>query len=77
MSVYFLILFTYLEHLRENLFDQFSKSKKIIFGGYKRGRFYKLLISPGIHSEESIPPAYVICRAGTTNRVVIPARQDT
>ncbi len=25
--------------------------------------------------EESIPPAYVAWRAGTTNRVVVPARQ--
>ncbi len=26
-------------------------------------------------SEELIPPAYVACRAGTTNRTVVPARQ--
>jgi hypothetical protein len=31
---------------------------------------------PGIDSEDSIPPAYVAWRAGTTNRVVVPARQD-
>ncbi len=30
---------------------------------------------PGIDSEESISPAYVACRAGTTNRVVVPAPQ--
>ncbi len=28
-----------------------------------------------IDSEESIPPAYVAYRAGTTDRVVVPARQ--
>ncbi len=30
---------------------------------------------PGIDSEESIPPAFVLWRARTTNRVVVPARQ--
>ncbi len=38
-------------------------------------RIFKRLISPGIDSEESIPPAYVTWRAGTTSRVVVPARQ--
>ncbi len=32
-------------------------------------------MSQGIDSEESIPPAYVAWRAGTTNRVVVRARQ--
>ncbi len=32
------------------------------------------LWSPEIDFEESIPPAYVARRAGTTNRVVVPAR---
>ncbi len=32
-------------------------------------RICKCLRSPGIDSEESIPPAYVAWRAGTTNRV--------
>ncbi len=40
-----------------------------------RGRICKRLWSPGIDSEESISPAYVAWRAGTKNRVVIPARQ--
>jgi hypothetical protein len=31
--------------------------------------------SPGIVSEESIPSACVAWRAGTTNRVFVPARQ--
>jgi hypothetical protein len=31
--------------------------------------------SPGIDSEESTPPGYVVWRAGTTNRVAVPARQ--
>ncbi len=39
-------------------------------------RICKRLWSPGIDSEESIPPAYVVWRAGKTNRVVVPARED-
>ncbi len=35
-----------------------------------RARICKRLWSPGIDSEESIPPAYVAWRAGTTNRVL-------
>jgi hypothetical protein len=38
-------------------------------------RICKRFRSPGIDSEESIPPAYVVRRAETTNRVVVPARQ--
>ncbi len=34
------------------------------------------LWSPEINSEESIPPAYVAWPASTTNRDVVPARQD-
>ncbi len=41
-----------------------------------RARNCKRLRRPGIDSEDSIPPAYVAWRAGTTNRVVVPARQD-
>jgi hypothetical protein len=41
-----------------------------------RARIYKRLRSPGIDSEKSIPLAYVAWRAGTTNRVVVPARQS-
>jgi hypothetical protein len=41
---------------------------------YARGRICKRLWSPGINFEESILPAYVAWRAGTTNRVVEPAR---
>jgi hypothetical protein len=40
-----------------------------------RARICKRLWSPEIDSKESIQPAYVGCRAGTTNRVVVPARQ--
>jgi hypothetical protein len=40
-----------------------------------RARICKRLRSPGIDSEESIPPAYVAWRANTTNMVVVPARQ--
>jgi hypothetical protein len=35
----------------------------------------KRLRSPGIDSEESILPAYITWRAGTSNRVVVQARQ--
>jgi hypothetical protein len=37
-----------------------------------RARIYKRFRRPGIDSEDSIPPAYVAWRAGTTNRVVVP-----
>jgi hypothetical protein len=40
-----------------------------------RVRICKRLRSPGIDSEELILPAYVALRAGTTKRVVVPARQ--
>jgi hypothetical protein len=41
-----------------------------------RARICKRLRSPGIDSEESIPPAcYIACRAGTLNRFVVPVRQ--
>jgi hypothetical protein len=34
-------------------------------------------ISSGIDLKESIPPAYVAWRAGTTYRVIVPAYLDT
>jgi hypothetical protein len=37
--------------------------------------FVNPLKSSGIDFEESIPPAYVAWQSGTTNRVVVPARQ--
>ncbi len=40
-----------------------------------RDRICKRLRNPGIDSEESILPAYGAWRAGTTNKVVVPARQ--
>ncbi len=40
-----------------------------------RGRVCKRLRSSGIDSKESIPPACLAWRAGTSNRVVVPARQ--
>jgi hypothetical protein len=54
-------------------FSDRIKSKKF---AVIRARICKRLWSPGIDSEETIPPAYVAWRAGTTNRVVVPARQD-
>ncbi len=40
-----------------------------------RARICKRLWSPGIDKEETIPPAYEAWHPGTTNRVVVPARQ--
>ncbi len=37
-----------------------------------RAHICKHLWSPGIDSEEPIPPAYAAWQAGTTNRVVVP-----
>ena len=45
------------------------------YTGQVRARICKRLWSPGIDPEESTPPSYVAWRAGTTNRVVIQARQ--
>jgi hypothetical protein len=42
--------------------------------GY-RARICKRLRSPGIDSNESILPAYITWRDGTSNRVVVPARK--
>ncbi len=44
------------------------------FGLVRRARICQRLRSPGIDSEESIPPANVAWRASKTNRVVVPAR---
>ncbi len=40
-----------------------------------RGRIYKCLKRPGIYSDDLISLTYVAWRAGTTNRVVVPACQ--
>jgi hypothetical protein len=40
-----------------------------------RARICKRLWSQGIDAKESKPPAYVAWRAGTTERVFVPARQ--
>ncbi len=40
-----------------------------------RARICKRLWSPGIDSEESIPPAYVAWPSGTTNRAIVLARK--
>jgi hypothetical protein len=44
-------------------------------GGVSRARICKRLRSPGIDSKESIPPACLAWRPGTSNRVVLPACQ--
>jgi hypothetical protein len=41
-----------------------------------RARICKRLKSPEFDSKESIPPACVACRTGTSNRVVVPAHQN-
>jgi hypothetical protein len=46
-----------------------------IYAETHRARICKSLRSPRIDSPELIPPAYVAWRAGTTNRVVVLARQ--
>jgi hypothetical protein len=46
-----------------------------VFTPLYRARICKRLCSPGTDSEESIPPAHLFWRAGTTNRVAVPARQ--
>ncbi len=43
-------------------------------GEESKARTCEDLRIPGIDSKESITPAYVAWRAGTSNRVVIPAR---
>jgi hypothetical protein len=45
------------------------------FFAYVRARICKRLWRPGRDSEDLILPAYVAWRAGTINRVVVPARQ--
>ncbi len=40
-----------------------------------RARICKRLRSPEIDSNESIPPAYVVWRGSTSNRVVVPSHQ--
>jgi hypothetical protein len=54
---------------------QLRVQKMSQFVSHSVSRICKCLRSPGIDSEEAIPPAYVAWRAGTTNRVIVPARQ--
>jgi hypothetical protein len=54
----------------------YSERANQLFGGWDiRNRICKRLRSPGIDSDESIPPACVAWRASTTNRVVVTVRQ--
>ncbi len=63
----------------KRLRNRFRQAGNLFLGslkGYKfRTRICKRSRRSGIDSEDSIPPAYVAWRAGTTNRVVVPARQ--
>jgi hypothetical protein len=54
-----------------------SKVRYQMFGhkNMSRARICKCLKRPEIDSQDSIPPAYVAWRAGTSNRIVAPARQ--
>jgi hypothetical protein len=52
-----------------------TDSKESIQAYVAWARICKRLRSPGIASKESIPLAYVAWRAGTSNRVVVPARR--
>ena len=47
----------------------------ILTQGLSWARICKRLRSPVIDSKDTIPPAYVAWRTGTSNRVVVPARQ--
>jgi hypothetical protein len=53
----------------------FPRNVKSVFKPVSRAGICKRLRSPGIDSKESIPPAYVAWRAGTSNEVVVPALQ--
>ncbi len=57
------------------LSDQISLSEFQAPAEGSRARICKRLRSPGIDSEESILSAYLAGRTGTTNMVVVPARQ--
>ncbi len=57
-----------------------KSSQEILFSGSKllqlyRAQIYKQLRSPGVDSQESILPTYVVCRAGTTNIVIVTTLQ--
>jgi hypothetical protein len=54
---------------------EFYPAVTVIIISNRRARICKRLRRPGIDSEDSIPPDYVAWRAGTTKRVVVPARQ--
>jgi hypothetical protein len=49
-----------------DVFGEYTKSLFVHNGLKYTARIFKLLRSPGIDSKESIPPAYVVWRAGTT-----------
>ncbi len=55
-----------------SLLLRWSETQQMYFG--YRARICKRLRSPGINFQESIPPAFVSWRSGTTNRVVVLAR---
>jgi hypothetical protein len=61
--------------LLDPVMPEFYLASTVIIISNRRARKYKRLRRPGIDSEDWIPPAYVAWRAGTTNRVVVPARQ--
>ncbi len=61
--------------LIKNMFGHFPQILKfgrdVVQRHICRAQICKRLRSPGIDSEESIPPAYVAWRAGTSNMVIV------
>jgi hypothetical protein len=73
-------LASWLQHT-QNHAEKLAKATHCKAGPHRIGihntrvRICKRLWNPEIDSEESIQLAYVAWRAGTTNRVVVPARR--
>jgi hypothetical protein len=63
-------MFNYLNDKSANLVENYPCL-------FSNGRLHKLepVLVNAYGAQESIPPAYLVWRAGTSNRVVVPARQ--
>jgi hypothetical protein len=61
-------------YLQQNIHIRTFRRTIISTGTHYWARICKRLWNPEIGSDGSIPPSYVACRAGTTNRVVVQAR---
>ncbi len=62
-------------HLSQPHTDTGHRVESSFMKATNRARTFKSLRSPGIDSKESISPAYVAWRAGTSNEVFVPAYQ--